>query len=788
MAGIGKRTKKSSPDSDWGPIIKRLLHLAGRGFLTMILVGIITGSIVASVMAVYIFKSLDGAGDINLNDLDMKYTTIMYATDKQSGEQYELKRLQSSENRIWVDFKDMPEGLWQAAIAAEDKRYMEHKGVDWKRTAAAFINQYVIKILPGTQGGSTITQQVVKNITGEKEVSPARKINEIFSALKLNKQYSKQEILESYLNTINFGGNTHGAQAAANKYFGKDVSELTVPEAACIITITNAPSYYNPFGEQGMEHNKQRRNYIYTEMLDLGYITKEEYDEYYNSDVEVVRKDTQEGQTAMLNWFEDYVIDEVISDLKTQKGMTGSQAWDMVYNKGLQINTTYDKNVQENLEKSYSNPATFPPVRNSEYPESAVVVLNAEDGSIAGLIGGNNKTGDRLFNRATAAMRHPGSTMKAISPYLQAFEMDLITWSSMFMNNPITIGEDTGNPQLWPINYYTADDGKQVSVVYAFQRSLNRIPAQLMNIIGPEQSYKFLKNKLNFHSLVSPEESPDRNDVTLSSMTLGGMTVGITPLEMAGAYRIFDDGGKFVTPYSYTTVYDAEGNLLLEKDTTSVKVISEETATIINKLLQKAAQEAPGTGTAANLGFMPTAGKTGTSSDDKDQWFIGMTPYYVTAVWMGYDNPETINYYGYPPPILWKNLMAPIHQNLAPKPFPANENVVSMEYCTQSGEIATDNCPEVAMGWYKKTYIPSNCTVHMGGGGGGNNSDESNAEYDWQSEQESGKLTSKKKEDTKNDGTLDFEDNKSDKPSSNKAEKTNDKTQDKTDTKPKSRD
>lgn len=711
MANPKKRPGKQAKLSDGQLIVRRLLQLAGKGIIAMALVGIITGSIVASVMAIYIFKSLDGTVDIDLHDLDMKYTTIMYATDRETGESYELKRIQSTENRISVDFEQMPDHLWQAAVAAEDKRFPDHHGVDWKRTTAAFVNQYVIKLFPGTQGGSTITQQVIKNVTGEKEVSAARKINEIFSALKLEKQFSKEEILESYLNTIPFGGTIHGVQAAANYYFDKDVSELTVPESACIITITNAPSYYNPFGEKGAVHNKERRNYIYTQMLELGYITQEEYEEYYDSDVEVARTATQEGETAMLSWFEDYVIDEVIGDLQKELNITGNEAWDMVYNKGLRIYTTYDPAVQKSLENSYKDLSKFPPVYNSEYPESAVVVLNVEDGSIAGLIGGNEKNGDRLFNRATAAQRHPGSTMKAISPYLQAFEMDMVTWSTMFINNPITVG---GQP--WPVNYYTADDGKKVSLVYAFQRSLNRIPAQLMEVIGPEQAYNFLEKKLNLYSLVSPEDNPQYNDMNLSPMTLGGMTVGITPLEMAGAYRTFATGGKFVTPYSYTAVYDSEGNLLLEKDTKSVRVISAETATIINKLLQAAAQLPPGTGTTANLGAMPTGGKTGTSSDDFDQWFVGMTPYYVTAVWMGYDEPSQIRYGNYPPPILWKLLMAPIHQNLPVKPFYASENVQAMSYCTESGDLATPNCPAVATGWYKTSFMPSNCIVHMRGG------------------------------------------------------------------------
>ena len=345
-------------------------------------------------------------------------------------------------------------------------------------------------------------------------------------------------------------------------------------------------------------------------------------------------------------------------------------------------------------------------------------VVIAPDGSVKGMIGGNEKTSNRLFNRATQSQRHPGSTMKPISAYLNAFERDLITWSTTFVDEPLTLTEN-GETFEWPVNYTNSYTHEPMTVQYAVQQSINTVPAQIVNILTPQVCYDTLKNKFQISTLQEADAT------SLSAMALGGMTTGMTLEELVGCYQIFVTGGMYVKPYTYTHVTDMEGNVILEKDTTQVRVISEETATVLNRLLQTVVSR--GTGAQANIqnqtGIV-TAGKTGSSTgvkyvngvqvdiDNPDLWFIGFTPYYIGGVWMGYDIQEEIYYSTYPTPILWKNLMLPIHEGLEAADFTYSENVQALQYCTESGDLATENCPSTATGWYKETYIPSSCILH----------------------------------------------------------------------------
>lgn len=720
-AGQGGKQKKTR---------KQWVSKVGTVLATIVMVGIITASVMASVAAVYIFKYMETEPNVDLNELPFNYTTILYANDSSSGEPVEIQRLHENENRIWVDIDQVPEYLPKVAIAAEDKRFEQHNGVDWKRTIFATFKFFTDP--NATQGGSTITQQVIKNVTGDKQFSWQRKVREIFSALRLSKEYTKEQVMEAYLNTIALGHNTNGVQAAANLYFNKDVSELSLPECCALIAITQNPTRFDLLTEKGYANNKLRRDYIFGEMKDAKMITEEEYNEYINTEIEVYHKDSssdsQEQTSSYQSWFVDNVEEEVIADLMEEYNYDHDEAENMLLNGGLRIYTTMDKGVQSSLESSYNNNANFPRLNNKTYPETAFVVIRP-DGSIAGLMGGNNKTTDRGFNRATMSKLQPGSTIKPISAYLQAFEMDLLTWSTIVTDQPIQIMQD-GKMTDWPINYYSGYKGP-MRVVEALQRSTNTIPAQLVEEIGPQRCYDFLVNKLKFSHLIEGADN-----IHLSSMALGGLTGGVTPLEMVGAYQIFVTGGKYVKPYSYTKVLDSNGNLVLEKDTTQVRVISAETATVINRLLQMVTTQAPGTGTAANLGGgIPVAGKTGSTSDNKDLWFIGATPYYIGGVWMGYDKPATIYYNAYPTPILWKNIMSPILRGLPAKNFEYSSSVVSREYCMETGDLATANCPSKGTGWYKEDNIPSECYKHSMGGGtvdensGDENNDENNYDF-----------------------------------------------------------
>ena len=696
----------------------------------MVFIGIITGSIVVSVMALYVFNALEDAPLVDLSNVEVNLnnTSYIYVTDPDTQEQTVVKELYSGQNREWVSYSEIPQTLIDVTVAAEDKRFREHHGVDWLRTIRSTLGYFGGS--SRIQGGSTITQQVIKNLTGNDEVTPERKVQEIFTALKLEKNYSKEQILETYLNVAFFSNQCYGIQSASKLYFNKDISELNVAEAATLIAITNAPTRYNPLRENpnedygwgtGMEENKERRDYILGEMLDAGMLTQSEYEEWINYEVQLAPREevqsTSDGLTALTDWHTDQVIEDVITDLQEEYNYTRAYATNMVYSGGYRIYSTMDPDIQQSLEDSYANPDTFPALNNSEYPETAAIVI-APDGSVKGMIGGNEKTSNRLFNRATQSQRHPGSTMKPISAYLNAFERDLITWSTTFVDEPLTLTEN-GETFEWPVNYTNSYTHEPMTVQYAVQQSINTVPAQIVNILTPQVCYDTLKNKFQISTLQEADAT------SLSAMALGGMTTGMTLEELVGCYQIFVTGGMYVKPYTYTHVTDMEGNVILEKDTTQVRVISEETATVLNRLLQTVVSR--GTGAQANIqnqtGIV-TAGKTGSSTgvkyvngvqvdiDNPDLWFIGFTPYYIGGVWMGYDIQEEIYYSTYPTPILWKNLMLPIHEGLEAADFTYSENVQALQYCTESGDLATENCPSTATGWYKETYIPSSCILH----------------------------------------------------------------------------
>lgn len=712
-----------------GPV-RRFFGALGRAFAIMVFIGIITGSIVVSVMALYVFNALEDAPIVDLSNVEVNLnnTSYIYVTDPDTQEQTVVKELYSGQNREWVSYSEIPQTLIDVTVAAEDKRFREHHGVDWLRTIRSTLGYFGGS--SRIQGGSTITQQVIKNLTGNDEVTPERKVQEIFTALKLEKNYSKEQILETYLNVAFFSNQCYGIQSASKLYFNKDISELNVAEAATLIAITNAPTRYNPLRENpnedygwgtGMEENKERRDYILGEMLDAGMLTQSEYEEWINYEVQLAPREevqsTSDGLTALTDWHTDQVIEDVITDLQEEYNYTRAYATNMVYSGGYRIYSTMDPDIQQSLEDSYANPDTFPALNNSEYPETAAIVI-APDGSVKGMIGGNEKTSNRLFNRATQSQRHPGSTMKPISAYLNAFERDLITWSTTFVDEPLTLTEN-GETFEWPVNYTNSYTHEPMTVQYAVQQSINTVPAQIVNILTPQVCYDTLKNKFQISTLQEADAT------SLSAMALGGMTTGMTLEELVGCYQIFVTGGMYVKPYTYTHVTDMEGNVILEKDTTQVRVISEETATVLNRLLQTVVSR--GTGAQANIqnqtGIV-TAGKTGSSTgvkyvngvqvdiDNPDLWFIGFTPYYIGGVWMGYDIQEEIYYSTYPTPILWKNLMLPIHEGLKAADFTYSENVQALQYCTESGDLATENCPSTATGWYKETYIPSSCILH----------------------------------------------------------------------------
>ncbi len=705
--------KKQTPI--WLKIVKGVLRFIGRGLITLLSVIIISGCIIGCVLATVILGMVDDAQVVDLDQLELSYTTIIYTKNTDTGVFEEDTKLYGDNGKlIWADYNEMPSYLIDATVAAEDKRFWQHQGVDFARTIQATLG-----FLSGGDmgGGSTITQQLIKNVTGEKDVRIDRKVKEIFNALALEKKYSKEQILEAYLNVIALGYNTCGVQAAANMYYDKDVSELTLNECVGLIAVTNNPSIYEPFGHP--LNNMERRKYIYGEMLEVGYISRAEYDTLINEEIATSKGQVSDtGGSKYMSWAIDYVINDVKQGLMDEYGWDGATAEYNIYNGGYRIYATIDNRIQDIMEEYYEDVDSFPKVRNKEQPDSAMVILNF-DGEVMGIVGGKGeKQGSRLYNIASDGKRHIGSTIKPISSYALAIENDLITYSTVITDEPIyKAGETTGSTTFktnWPVNYYSGYMG-DVTVDYAVQRSVNTIPVKLVTLLTPRTVFDFLTQKLHITSLV---ETGSDNDVAIAPMSLGSLTIGISPIELAGAYQMIGNGGLYIKPHSYTEVLDSEGAVILKADTAPERVISAETATILNKLCQRVVTGPNGTGTTAKIPGYTVAGKTGSSSENYDLWFAGMTPQYLGVVWLGYkDRMKEIFYNTYPTPIIWKGVMQKVMEGEDPSvTFPESSNVVSATYCTKSGDLAGSACTSTATGWYKKTNMPGTCTQCYYGG------------------------------------------------------------------------
>ena len=699
----------------WLRILKGFFRFLGRGLVTVLSVIIISGCIIGCVLATVILGMVDDADELDLDQLELSYTTIIYTKDSETGVFEEDTKLYGESGKlIWADYDEFPKYLIDATVAAEDKRFWQHQGVDFARTIQATLG-----FLTGGDmgGGSTITQQLIKNVTGEKDVRIDRKVKEIFNALALEKKYSKEQILEAYLNVIALGYNTCGVQAAANMYYNKDVSELTLNECVGLVAITNNPSIYEPFGHP--ENNKTRREYIYGEMLEVGYIDRAEYDVLINEDI-VTSKGQITGKESgkYTSWFIDYLIDDVIAGLMDEYGWDKKTAEYNLYNGGYRIYATVDNRIQNIAEEYYEDVDHFERVLNKEQPDSAFVCLNF-NGEVVAIVGGKGeKTGSRLFNIAAHGQRHIGSTIKPISSYALALENDLITFSTVITDEPIyKAGETEGSTTFrtdWPVNYYAGYLG-DVTVDTAVQKSINTIPVKLVTLLTPRTVFDFLTQKLHISTLI---DTGTNNDVAVAPMALGSFTYGVSPIELAGAYQMIGNGGLYIKPHSYTLVLDSEGAVVLKADTAPERVLSSETSTILNKLCQRVVYGPEGTGRTANIPGYTVAGKTGSASDNTDLWFVGMTPQYLGVVWLGYsEGMKEIIYQTYPTPKIWKAIMSEVMVGEDPNvDFPVSNNVVSAAYCTVSGDLAGSACTTTAIGWYKKDNMPGTCTACYGGG------------------------------------------------------------------------
>jgi len=703
---VQKKGRKKTAKSRKERILKTIL--------TLFLVGVITCSIVVSVFMVYVFTMVDATMDENLNELALNFTTTIYVEDKKNGEWNEYQRLHGTFNRIWCsynedkakaeekDYDGIPQNLVNAFVAIEDKRFFEHDGVDWKRTASAFVNMFV-PLSDSNYGGSTITQQLVKNLTGDRSRKPSRKIREIMRARYFEKNYSKPVIVECYLNTIPLGHGLYGVEVASNYYFNKSVNELTVAECACLAAITQRPADLSP--DDNPEANKSRRETVLYQMYVQKYITKKQYDEALKEKINIVANDDALNESEINSYFVDALITQVTDDLVEKYGYERTHASNLFYTGGYKVYATVDTNIQEAMESVFENSEKYAlKSKKGQTLRAGMTVLDYE-GNVKGMVGGiGEKTSNRGWNNAIDSSRQPGSTMKPIAAYAPAIEQNLINYSSI-------VNDKATNYNGWrPNNWYGGYWGN-ITVQYALERSVNTIPVYLVNKLTPQTSFDFLTGKLGITTL-------NAEDVNLAPLGMGGTNGGITTLESAAAYAVFGNGGLYYEPTLYTKVLDQRDNVILDGTSSPKMAISEDTATIMNHLLQGVVYGANGTGkgAASYISNMKMYAKTGTSNNSNDLWFVGGTPYYVASCWCGYENLEEIKSSSIALN-MWGAAMSKVHSGLKTKEFTDSPYSVKKYYCTETGLLATDSCKSTAVGWYKKNDpqgMPTVCTTHKG--------------------------------------------------------------------------
>ena len=632
--------------------------LVAKIVVTVLLVILTTTLLLACVFAFYVKTCLTEDIDVSLSDYQLSESSIIYC-ETSAGEYKELATLHGSENRIWVDLEDIPDYLVKALVAIEDHRFYEHKGVDWYRTVGAMFT-----MLTGGDdsfGGSTITQQLIKNLTGNKEVTVQRKLIEIFQALEFEKKYDKDEIIEWYLNAVYFGEGCDGIYTAAQKYFGKEPSQLTLAESASIVGIVNLPTYYSPFYSE--ENNKERQEAVLRRMYELGYISYDEYEEAKNEQLVFTRSDNEVADQEIYSYYVEAVIKDVTEDLMEQKGISQDTARQLLYNGGYRVYSCLDPYIQECVDNVYLDVENFPkPYRaNDQQLQSAMVIMDPYTGEVVAMSGGvGEKTGNLVLNRATDALRAPGSSFKPLAVYAPAIELGLITPSTLVNDAPREEVEMSQN-QWYPNNSDFKYRGI-IDIATGVRLSLNTVAAQVLDKLGLDASTNFLKNKLGITSLV-----PD--DYNYASLALGELTNGISVLEMAQAYCTFDNSGIFTEARTYSRVTDAAGNIVLDNQPKTHVAMKSSTATNITSLLFSAANY--GTGSESIFSGQAIAGKTGTSSYNWNRWFAGYTPYYVGVVWTGFDQPEQMYVYGNPAAQVWRRVMQQVHAGLEYKSFPA---------------------------------------------------------------------------------------------------------------------
>ena len=752
-----KRRRTKKPRQEWNPhwllkllytvgsVALSLLKIAIGAAATVVLILLVCGVVFVGTLGDYLQEDiLTDAVDWSMDDYDMEETSFIYYVDN-DGHIQQLQQVYTTTDRQWASLDEIPQDLIDAAVAIEDKRFYEHQGVDWITTIKACVNLFFGS---GDAGGSTITQQLIKNVTEENSVTVQRKVMEIFRAIIFEQQYDKDLIMEHYLNEIYLGRGCWGVKSAAAEYFGKELQNLTAAECASLISITNNPSLFNPYSESvymykgeerdGAGRNRYRQLNVLQQMLEQEYLTQEEYDEavaqemvfregiadedrwtvcdnlecgysgirstfnaeggsYYCPVCGSYTSVQTDASQYIYTWFVDAVILDVAAALAAEDGRNWDELGEETQNYyleriqkgGYHIYTTLDMDVQEKVDAVYGDLSKVPTTRSTQQLQSGIVVIDNTTGDIVALSGGvGEKDTFFAYNRATQAKLQTGSAQKPISVYAPAFEQGVITPATVLKDLPVMYEGNDG----WPNNDHKHYNYAR-TVYQGIVSSINTISVRTLDLSGYEYAYSFAKYNFGLNNLTESYDlgnGQSKSDIGRAPLALGALTVGATVREMTAAYATFANDGVFREARTFTKVYNSQGELVLDNTQDSQKILSTKTVNYMNYCLYNAANH--GTGGAAIFGGQTIAGKTGTTSSQKDRWFCGYTDHYTAAVWCGYDVPEKVTLGTNPAAQLWKKVMQPIHAGLPNRGLYNGNAMRQVSVCLDSGKLATAAC------------------------------------------------------------------------------------------------
>ena len=752
---------RKSGNINWSDELAVSVRLVGKAILrffgwvlsiimTLCLIGVITGVIVGGAFLLYAKDNIDTSVD-DFADLikDKDLTTRVGYLDA-DGKYVDLpsESLSAGEKRSWVKYSDFNEYIADAFVVIEDKRFEQHKGVDWLSTIKVTIQYFTGQ---GMRGASTITQQVIKNVTENDDVTIQRKAQEILKALNLEKKYDKTEILEMYLNSIYLSQGCYGVGAAAYTYFGKEVKDLTLIESAALACITQYPYYYDPIINP--QHNAEKRNLVLKYMYDQGKITQEEFLSAYEKELvlKVSGDDDEDTSASVHSWYTDAAQQEAVRLLRDKFGYSARIAEKALLTGGYTIVTALDPNIQAIVEDYYENAEWEKHDNSPIQPNSSCVIIDHSNGNVVALVGSRGrKTINLGLNYATQTRRPSGSSIKPISVYGPGIEANAVTWGTVLDDVPINFGTETINPDTgekvysnkhgYPKN--APDRYLGLTTVHeGVRNSINTISWRSLERLRLDNSFDFLTNKLHLTTLIESQTMSNGltfTDKAYAPLAMGEFTWGVVVKEMVAAYQIFANEGIFNDERIVLKILDNDGNVIVDNEKKSEVVISAQTATITTKLLQ----DVVATGTAYKITLkknVDCAGKTGTSESNNDKWFIGYTPYYVCGVWFGYSMPRSLNKFNSvssAPVLAWDAIMTKVMQKYVDaaknggeplKKFVDAPGLVQVEYCIDSGKLPTDACRNdlrkitepkkgnrIEKGWFKAGTEPTEyCDCHV---------------------------------------------------------------------------